>query len=61
MDGQDEPPRLTLAEIMASLERSRADVEAGRTVPFETVMAELDASIARIEARRAVAKVTNAA
>jgi hypothetical protein len=60
MDPQDESPRPSLAELQAALDRSLADVAAGRTVPMETVLAELDASIARMERRRA-AKATDAA
>jgi predicted transcriptional regulator len=60
MDDQDHPPLLTLDQIEASLEESLADLKAGRTVPIEDVLADLDACIERMEARRA-AKVTHAA
>ena len=45
---------LSLAELQAALDRSLADVVAGRTVPMETVpmetvLDELEASIERME------------
>jgi len=42
------PPR-----ILESLLRSKAQVEAGQTVPMEPVMDRLRASLARMEAKRA--------
>ena len=54
MDQDDHPPRRSLAAITASLEQSQADLDAGRVVPMDTVLADLDASIERMEARRAV-------
>jgi hypothetical protein len=56
----DEPPRPTLAELMAALARSRDDVAAGRIVPGETVMAGLDACLAEMEGQQA-RKATDAA
>ena len=41
-----------LAEWIADLKDSIADLEAGRVVDLEGVLAEGDAAIARIEARR---------
>ena len=48
-EDDDPPPRKSLEDIMAGLEQSRADADAGRTVALETVLAELDASIAEME------------
>lgn len=47
-----DPARLTEAQIAADLAVSEAEVAAGLTVPGEDVLAELDAAIARLEARR---------
>ncbi len=60
MEPESEPPRRTLADLQASLDRGLADVAAGRTVPIGAVLADLDASIERMERRRA-AKATDAA
>ncbi len=60
MDQQDLPPRPSIAAIVASLERSQADLKAGRIVSMETVLADLDESIERMEASRS-AKATDAA
>jgi hypothetical protein len=48
----EDPPPLTEAELRAAMEQSDQEVEAGLTVPLEEVLADLDESIARIEARR---------
>ncbi len=40
------------AELLASLDRSEADLAAGRIVPASVVHAELRAAIDRIEAQR---------
>ena len=42
----------TLDELAASLERSRAQIAAGQTVDGQTVLDELDAAIARMEAKQ---------
>ncbi len=39
--------------MLESLLRSKAQVEAGETLPMEPVMARLRASLARMEAKRA--------
>jgi predicted transcriptional regulator len=48
----EDPPMPAEAELRAAMARSDEDVAAGRTVPLEEVLADLDASIARMEARR---------
>jgi hypothetical protein len=40
------------AALLESLERSKAQAEAGLSVPLEPVLDELRASIARMEAKR---------
>ena len=47
-----DPTNLTLNDWIAAIDRSEADIEAGHIVPGETVMAELRASIARMEAKQ---------
>jgi predicted transcriptional regulator len=47
-----DPTSLTIDDMVAALARSEADIEAGRIVPGETVVAELRASIARMEAKQ---------
>jgi hypothetical protein len=49
--GQD-PPSPTEAELLAAMEQSDQDVEAGLTVSLDEVLADLDESLVRIEARR---------
>ena len=51
----DAPPMPSLAELQARLARSDADIAAGRTVSLESVLAELDASIAAMEREGATA------
>jgi hypothetical protein len=53
MDPNDEPSPVSHTDLQAMLEESRADVAAGRTVPLDTVLAELRESVARMEQRRA--------
>lgn len=50
-----DPTNLTLADLMADLEASEAEIEAGEIVPAEIVFAELEASLARLEAKLASA------
>jgi hypothetical protein len=45
------PPMPTEAELLAALAESEADIAAGRLVPGEAVHRELQASIARLEAK----------
>jgi len=40
-----------LSELLADLDASEAEVEAGEVVPAELVFAELEASLARLEAK----------
>jgi hypothetical protein len=47
-----DPTNLAVDDMVAALDRGDADIEAGRIVPGETVMAELRASIARMEAKQ---------
>ncbi len=49
---QPEAPPALPARLMDSLERSKAQAEAGETVPAEPIMEELRASIARMKAKR---------
>ncbi len=48
----DLPPMPTEAELLAAMEQSDRDVEAGLTVSLEDVLVDLDESIARMDARR---------
>ena len=48
--GNTQPPP---AEWVEALERSRADLAAGRTVPLDAFLARMDARIAEAEARQA--------
>ncbi len=50
--GEDPPPTATEAELRAAIDQSDRDVEAGLTVSLEEVLADLDDSLARMEARR---------
>ena len=50
----DAPPMPSEAQLRAMMEQSDADVAAGRTVPVADVLAELDAVVGRIEARRRI-------
>ncbi len=50
----DKAPR----DWIESLERSEAQIEAGRTVPLEPLLDMMRASIARMESRRAEAAKT---
>lgn len=52
MDHND-APRPIPAGWLEALERSEADLAAGRTVPLEPVLARLRESIRRMEARQA--------
>jgi hypothetical protein len=47
-----DPTNLTLDDWITALDRSDADIDAGDIVPGETVLAELRASIARMEAKQ---------
>jgi hypothetical protein len=47
-----DPTNLTLEEIEADLELSEAQAAGGETVPLSRVLERLDATIARMEARR---------
>lgn len=47
-----DPPMPSEAEVRASLDRSDADIAAGRTVPASIVHAELQAALDRMEAGR---------
>ena len=53
MDHDDIAPRPAPAGWLETLERSEADLEAGRTVPLEPVLARMRDSIKRMEARQA--------
>ncbi len=53
MDHDNDTPRLPPADWLESLERSEADLAAGRTVPLEPVLERMRDSIKRMEARRA--------
>jgi hypothetical protein len=53
MDHDDSPPRPAPAGWLEALERSEADLAAGRAVPLELVLARLRESIKRMEARQA--------
>jgi hypothetical protein len=46
---------------LASLAESKAEVEAGKTVPLEPVLDRIRASIARMKARRAEARTADRA
>jgi len=50
---EDMPAVPNETALRESLERSAADVVAGRTVPVTEVLADLDRSIARMEKRSA--------
>ena len=60
MDTDEHPPMPSLAELEARFARAEADLAAGRTVTVESVLAELDASIAAME-RGVTTKATDAA
>ena len=53
MDHDDTAPRPAPAGWLEVLERSEADLAAGRTVPLEPVLARMRESIKRMEARQA--------
>jgi hypothetical protein len=53
----EDPPQPTEAELRAAMEQSDRDVEAGLTVSLKEVLADLDESVARIEARRRARRV----
>jgi len=53
MDHDDTAPRPAPAGWLETLERSEADLAAGRTVPLEPVLARMRESIKRMEARQA--------
>jgi hypothetical protein len=46
---------------LASLAQTKAEVEAGKTVPLEPVLDRVRASIARMKARRVEARATDRA
>jgi predicted transcriptional regulator len=47
-----DPTKLTLQAWNAALDRSEADIEAGRIVSGEAVIAELRASVVRIKSKQ---------
>ena len=49
MDAQDEIPLPPPPGWLEALEQGRADAAAGRSVPIETVLAELQASLDRMD------------
>jgi hypothetical protein len=49
---RDAPATPREAHLRAAMEQSERDVAAGHTVPLADVLAELDALVDRIEARR---------
>lgn len=49
MDDVD-APRPTPPDLLAMLERSRADAAAGRTVPIDEFLARLDTTLTRVRA-----------
>ena len=53
MDHDDTAPRPAPAGWLEALERSEADLAAGRTVPLEPVLARMRESIKRMKARQA--------
>lgn len=53
MDHDNTAPRPAPAGWLETLERSGADLAAGRTVPLEPVLARMRESIKRMEAREA--------
>ena len=53
MDHDDTAPRPAPAGWLEALDRSEADLAAGRTVPLEPVLARLRDSIKRMEVRQA--------
>lgn len=53
MDHDNDIPCSAPAGWLEALERSEADVAAGRTVPLEPVLERMRDSIKRMEARRA--------
>lgn len=53
MDHDDTAPRTAPAGWLEILERSEADLAAGRTVPLEPVLARMRESIKRMKARQA--------
>lgn len=57
-DGADGPAMPTQAELEAMFDADDADVEAGRTVPAEPVLAEMRATAARIRRERSAKKAT---
>lgn len=52
-DDADGPPMSTKDELRAIMDRSDADVAAGRTTPLPDVLAELRGTAAGIRAKRA--------
>ncbi len=52
------PDKDAPAWLVQSLERSKAQIAAGETVPLEPALDRLRASIARMEAKRAAAVQT---
>lgn len=49
-----DPTNRSLSDLLADLDASEAEIEAGEVVPAEQVFADLDASLARLEAKRHV-------
>lgn len=49
-----DPTKRTLAELIADLDASEAELAAGDLVPGEVVLAELRASIARLETKQRI-------
>jgi hypothetical protein len=46
-----DPTNHTLSDLIADLDASDADIEAGRIIPGETLLAELEARLRQLEAR----------
>ena len=57
-DGPDGPAMPSRAELEAMFDADEADVEAGRTVPAQPVLAEMRATAAHIRRERAAKKAT---
>lgn len=52
----NDPTRRTAADLIADLDASEADIEAGRIVPGETVLARIQAALDRYEAEQSYGK-----
>ena len=47
-----DPTNRSLSDLIADLDASEAEIDAGEVVPAEEVFAELEASLARLEAKK---------